>query len=114
MDWMRVMRVFSNSHSAVSSLCFCFSTSKSASSLLSRSFDALSVSFFKDNRSISNFNTALSTSSNSVGFDVISIFNFAAASSTRSIALSGRKRSVMYLSARTAAATNAPSEILTP
>uniref|UniRef100_A0A7C9D0X3 Uncharacterized protein n=1 Tax=Opuntia streptacantha TaxID=393608 RepID=A0A7C9D0X3_OPUST len=108
------MRAFSRSHCSFSSFCFCFNSFKSLSNLLSLSLDALSVSFFKDNFSISNFSTALSISSSSVGLEVISIFSFAAASSTRSMALSGKKRPVMYRSERTAAATRAPSDILTP
>ena len=40
--------------------------------------------------------------------------SFAAASSIKSIALSGRKRSLMYRSERLAAATSAESSIATP
>lgn len=85
-DLIRVVRTFSLSHSSVNSFCFCLSKLKSFSSLLNLSLDALSVSFFKESFSISNFNIALSISSNSVGLEVISIFSFAAASSTRSMA----------------------------
>ena len=45
--------------------------------------------------------------------DVITIFNLEAASSIRSIALSGRNLSLIYLSLKLAAATRALSEILT-
>ena len=51
--------------------------------------------------------------SSSAGLDVISIFNFAAASSTKSIALSGRNLSAIYRADKVAAATKAESEILT-
>ena len=43
----------------------------------------------------------------------MTIFNLEAASSIRSIALSGRNLSLIYLSLRVAAATKALSEILT-
>ncbi len=46
-------------------------------------------------RSISSCMTRRETSSSSAGIESISVRSFAAASSTRSIALSGRKRSVM-------------------
>lgn len=67
-----------------------------------------------DKRSISSCSTLRSISSSGSGLDVISIFSLAAASSTRSIALSGRKRSAMYRSAITAASTSALSLIRTP
>ena len=97
-DLIRVIKTFSLSHCSVNSFCFCLSKLKSFSSLLNLSLDALSVSFFKESFSISNFNIALSISSNSVGLEVISIFSFAAASSTRSMAkrkkkISGSKKS---------------------
>ncbi len=53
-------------------------------------------------------------SSSSAGIESISVRSRAAASSTRSIALSGRNRSEMYRSDSTAAATSAASLIRTP
>ena len=58
--------------------------------------------------------TARSTSSTSTGRLSISMRSRLAASSTRSIALSGRKRAVTYRSDRVAAATIAVSVIRTP
>ena len=58
--------------------------------------DAASVSFFSAARSISSCMIAPArTSSSSTGIESISMRSRDAASSTRSIALSGRKRSVM-------------------
>ena len=54
--------------------------------------------------------TTRSTSSISTGRGIVSIRSRDAASSTRSMALSGRKRSVMYRSLRVAAATSAESD----
>ena len=54
------------------------------------------------------------TSSSSEGMESISVRIMAQASSTRSMALSGRKRSVMYRLERVAAAMSAPSVIFTP
>ena len=48
------------------------------------------------------------------GNDSISVRSFAAASSIKSIALSGKNLSEIYLSERVAALTNAASRILTP
>ena len=56
----------------------------------------------------------LLNSSNSVGMESSSVLIKAHASSTKSIALSGRKRSEIYLLDNTAADTNAPSVIFTP
>ena len=55
-----------------------------------------------------------STSSSSAGIESISMRSLDAASSTRSMALSGRKRSLMYRSESTAAATSALSWMRTP
>ena len=55
-----------------------------------------------------------SISSISVGMESISILSLEDASSIRSTALSGRKRSVMYLCESVAAAIMAASWILTP
>mmetsp|Transcript_24046 Transcript_24046/g.81225 ORF Transcript_24046/g.81225 Transcript_24046/m.81225 type:complete len:496 (+) Transcript_24046:282-1769(+) len=67
-----------------------------------------------ESSSLSACTNRRSTSSSACGRDVASILSFAAASSTRSIALSGRKRSEMYRSERAAAATSAASEMATP
>ena len=67
----------------------------------------------KESFSISSCINRRSMFSNSVGLEVISIFNCAAASSTKSIALSGKNRSAIYLADNVAAATKAESEILT-
>jgi hypothetical protein len=64
--------------------------------------------------SISSRRTTRSTSSTSTGRLSISIRSRLAASSTRSMALSGRKRAVTYRSDRVAAATIAASVIRTP
>ena len=64
--------------------------------------------------SISIRRTARSTSSTSTGRLSISMRSRLAASSTRSMALSGRKRAVTYRSDRVAAATIAASVIRTP
>ncbi|MFZ5341567.1 MAG: hypothetical protein ACOZBL_03285 [Patescibacteria group bacterium] len=47
------------------------------------------------------------------GIEVIHIFTLAAASSTRSIALSGKRLSGIYFIDKSVAATTAASEILT-
>jgi hypothetical protein len=74
------------------------------------SIEKSSVSLFKDNFSISNCRTFRSISSISSGLEVMTIFNLEAASSIRSIALSGRNLSLIYLSLGVAAATKALSE----
>mmetsp|Transcript_11281 Transcript_11281/g.41288 ORF Transcript_11281/g.41288 Transcript_11281/m.41288 type:complete len:273 (-) Transcript_11281:1001-1819(-) len=98
--------------------CFSFRAASSFSSLSALScvarvaLDLLSrprLSF-----SISICRIFRSTSSKTSGLLVTSIFNFAAASSTRSMALSGRKRSAKYRSASTAASTRALSDMRTP
>ena len=71
------------------------SSASSASIASRRAFDASSFSFFSASRSISSCVMRRSTSSISVGIESISIFSREAASSIRSIALSGRKRSAM-------------------
>ena len=75
---------------------------------------ALSFSFFNASNSISSCNSLLVTSSSSVGIEFLSVFIFADASSIRSIALSGKNLSLMYLSLRVAAAIIALSVILIP
>jgi hypothetical protein len=52
----------------------------------------------KDKISICNLIISRSIASKAVGLEVISIFNFAADSSTKSMALSGRYLSAIYLS----------------
>ena len=64
-------------------------------SVSSRSLLALSFSFFSAASSISSCITRRVTSSSSVGIESISVRIMAQASSIRSIALSGRKRSLM-------------------
>ena len=71
------------------------SSAISRSTFARRSFEALSFSFFSAWRSISSWISLRSTSSISVGSESISMRRREAASSTRSIALSGRKRSAM-------------------
>ncbi len=61
----------------------------------SRFFDASSFSFFTASRSIFSWIRRRSSLSIASGLESISILIRAAASSMRSIALSGRKRSVM-------------------
>jgi hypothetical protein len=71
-------------------------SSASSDSIASRrAFEASSVSFDSAWRSISSCWRRRSTSSISTGIESISILSRDAASSIRSIALSGRKRSAM-------------------
>ena len=79
-----------------------------------RSFDFLSVSRLNACRSISSCKISRSRTSISCGSESISIRIRDAASSIRSIALSGKKRSVIYLFESVAAATIAASLIRTP
>ena len=76
--------------------------------------EILSFSFFRASFSISSLIIFLSRLSRAVGTDSICTFIVAAASSTKSIALSGKNLSVMYLSDRVAAAIKALSLIVTP
>ncbi len=69
-------------------------SASSRSSLVSRSFDAGSVSFFRAARSISSCLMRRSTSSISMGIESISMRSLDAASSIRSMALSGSNRPV--------------------
>ena len=73
-----------------------------------------SVSFERAVSSISNCIIFLDTSSSSVGIDCISVFIIAQASSIKSIALSGKNLSEIYLCDNVAAVINALSDILTP
>ena len=77
-------------------------------------FDNSSVSFFSAFSSISSCIILRDISSISAGIDCISVFIIAHASSTRSIALSGKNLSLIYRLERVAAAINALSWIFTP
>ena len=93
------------------------SSASSASSLSiasRRCFDDSSVSFASAAFSISSWRMRRSTTSISNGMESISIRSRDAASSTRSIALSGSWRPVMYRCESTAAATSAASWMRTP
>ncbi len=79
-----------------------------------RSLDASSLSLDSAISSISRRRTARSSSSMATGRLSISIRSRDAASSTRSIALSGRNRPLTYRSERVAAATRAASVMRTP
>ena len=86
---------FSFCHSALSAEDFSFNSANSFSSFFRRSLLAGSFSFLSACRSISCCMISRSIMSISVGMESSSIFKRDAASSTRSIALSGRKRSLM-------------------
>ena len=86
----------------------------SSSSLASRSRDTSSFSLRSAARSISSWRARRSSTSTSVGMESISMRSREAASSTRSMALSGRNRPVTYRSESTAAATRAESWMRTP
>ena len=91
-----------------------FSSESSPWSFLSLSALASSVSFLRAWFSISSCKIFLLTSSISVGMESISVLSIAQASSIKSMALSGKNLSVMYLSDKVAAAITAESEILMP
>ena len=86
---------FSACQRAFSSEAVSLRSASSASIASRRAFEASSFSPFSASRSISSCRMRRSTSSISTGEDSISIFSREAASSIRSIALSGRKRSAM-------------------
>ena len=86
---------FSACHCAVSSAERCSSSASSLRSRSSRSFEARSFSFFSAPSSIRSCMMRRSSSSIASGLLSIAMRFLAAASSIRSIALSGRKRSVM-------------------
>mmetsp|Transcript_5440 Transcript_5440/g.13105 ORF Transcript_5440/g.13105 Transcript_5440/m.13105 type:complete len:285 (+) Transcript_5440:1105-1959(+) len=86
----------------------------SASTSRSRATLAASFSFRSASSSMRSVVIARSRSSMSSGLLSCCILRRAAASSTRSMAESGRRRSVMYLCALTAAATSAGSVMRTP
>mmetsp|Transcript_40636 Transcript_40636/g.96538 ORF Transcript_40636/g.96538 Transcript_40636/m.96538 type:complete len:363 (+) Transcript_40636:1197-2285(+) len=116
MRWSRCMSSRSASHCSVSFACLALRLPRFWSSALRRPSAALSLAaaFSSDSLSISSLRTWRSMASRAMGLDVISIFSLAAASSMRSIALSGRKRSAMYRSLSTAASTSALSLMRTP
>ena len=90
---------FSSSHRAVSSACCSMSTLASSVSASSRAraCRSLSASCLSEICSICTCISRRATTSSSCGREVASMRSLAAASSTRSMALSGRNRSVMYL-----------------
>ena len=103
------MAFFSFSHWAFLALKSSRRSLSSCRSWLRRSCESWSVSFFRAVSSISSWMIFREMMSSSVGMESISVRIRAQASSTRSIALSGRKRSVIYRSERVAAAIRALS-----
>ena len=96
-------------------LAYCaFSSASSSCKCSRRSLLKRSSSFLSADSSISICITRRRSSSSSVGIESSSVLINAHASSTRSIALSGRKRSEIYLFESVTAATSALSVILTP
>ncbi len=91
-----------------------WSSASSFSRRCNLSLEASSFSFFRASRSISNCMILRSISSSSAGMLSISMRSRDAASSIRSMALSGKKRSLMYRSDKVAAAMTAESWIRTP
>ena len=89
------MDAFSFCQSSFNSLDSSFKLTKVSSSLARRSLLAASFSFFSAVRSISSCMIWRSSWSISVGIESSSIRSRAADSSMRSIALSGKNRSVM-------------------
>ena len=108
------MLAFSLSHCAFWALKVSLSSASSFWSASSLSWLSLSVSFLRAASSISSCMIFLLRSSISDGMESSSVLISAQASSTRSIALSGRNLSEIYLLERTAALTRAPSVIFTP
>ena len=86
------MAAFSACQWAVMALDCSFSSASSASSRARRSAEASSDSFSRATRSISSWRIRRITTSSSVGIESISMRSRLAASSMRSIALSGRNR----------------------
>ena len=99
------MAVLSCCQRKVSSASSCRRLARSSRSAARRASEDSSSSLASAISSISIRRTARSTSSTSTGRLSISMRSRLAASSTRSIALSGRKRAVTYRSDRVAAAT---------
>ena len=88
------MACFSPSQCFFISATWALSKASSSSSTSRRSFDAVSVSFDRATCSISSCRMRRWTTSISVGSESISMRSLLAASSTRSMALSGRNRLV--------------------
>src|SRR2546426_55792 len=109
-----LMASFSACHCIVSASVSLRSWTSSRSIFSSRSSDCASLSRRMPSRSISSWRIRRMRSSSGVGMLSISIRRRDAASSTRSIALSGRNRSRMYRLDNVAAATSATSLIRTP
>ena len=103
------MPCFSASQRCFMSTDCSVSSDNSTSSAPRRSLLAASVSFESATFSICNCMMRRSTTSISVGIESISIRNLLAASSIRSIALSGKNRLVRYRLESIAALTNALS-----
>mmetsp|Transcript_27147 Transcript_27147/g.52912 ORF Transcript_27147/g.52912 Transcript_27147/m.52912 type:complete len:329 (-) Transcript_27147:239-1225(-) len=101
-------------HLSRSVFCSTLSSDISLSMVSSRTLACLVSSLARLRRSISSFITLRSIRSTLSGLLVISTRSLAALSSIRSMALSGRNLSAMYLSLRTAAATSAESWMRTP
>ena len=89
----RKIACFSPSHLAFKSFSLACKSAFSAVILLSRSFEASSLSFFSACSSISSCIIFRRISSSGAGIDSISVRSLAAASSTKSIALSGKNLS---------------------
>ncbi len=92
---MAMMAAFSACHWLLSPADFSLSSASSASSFWSRSRETASDSRATDTRSIWSCMMRRSISSSSCGMESISMRSREAASSIRSMALSGRKRSEM-------------------
>ena len=105
---------FSFSHFAFIPSNFVFNSAFSFLMSSNLFLEISSVSFERAVSSISNCIIFLDTSSSSVGIDCISVFIIAQASSIKSIALSGKNLSEIYLCDNVAAVINALSDILTP
>mmetsp|Transcript_7362 Transcript_7362/g.17761 ORF Transcript_7362/g.17761 Transcript_7362/m.17761 type:complete len:654 (+) Transcript_7362:732-2693(+) len=101
-------------HCSRRTCCSSLSFAMSLSIVSRRCLAALLSSFARLSRSISSFITFLSILSTLSGLLVISTLSLAALSSIRSMALSGRNLSAMYLSLSTADATRAESCMRTP
>ena len=105
---------FSSSHLEVTIFFSSLVSASSFSKTFNLSFEASSVSFCRALISISICKAFLVNLSNSSGIESISVLIIAAASSIKSIALSGNFLSLIYLWLRVAASTIAASAILTP
>ena len=117
-SWARTLRTssmapFSSFHCAVIASDFALSSFSSTCSSSSRFFELGSFSFFSAISSISSLRTWREISSSSCGQESISVLILAHASSSRSIALSGRKRSWMYRAESATALTSASSRMRT-